>query len=51
MLAMAVGTPQCRGMKLYQVVAQELEGMIRGRTLNSGDQLRSVRAFCQARKK
>ena len=37
-------------MKLYQVVAQELEGMIRGRTLNSGDQLPSVRAFCQARK-
>lgn len=36
-------------MKLYQAVAQELEAMIRGGTLRSGDPLPSVRALCQAR--
>jgi DNA-binding transcriptional MocR family regulator len=37
-------------MKLYQVVAQELGGMIRGGTLRSGDQLPSVRALCNTRR-
>ena len=37
-------------MKLYQMVAQELGGMIRGGTLRSGDQLPSVRALCNTRR-
>src|ERR1700736_6271560 len=36
-------------MKLYHVVAQELERMIRGGTLQVGDKLPSVRMFCHAR--
>ncbi len=36
-------------MKLYQSVAQEIEGMIRGGALRAGDRLPSVRALCQSR--
>jgi len=37
-------------MKLYQVVARELGGMIRGGTLRSGDRLPSVRVLCNTRR-
>jgi DNA-binding transcriptional MocR family regulator len=36
-------------MKLYNLVAQELERMIRSDTLRVGDKLPSVRALCRAR--
>src|ERR1700719_2430663 len=36
-------------MKLYHVVARELERMIRGGTLHVGDKLPSVRMLCHAR--
>ena len=36
-------------MKLYQAVARELAGMIRGGTLRSGEQLPSVRTLCRTR--
>ncbi len=36
-------------MKLYQSVAQELEGLIRGGTLRPDDQLPSVRTLCHTR--
>jgi DNA-binding transcriptional MocR family regulator len=36
-------------MKLYHVVAQEFEGMIRGGSLRAGDKLPSVRTLCAAR--
>jgi DNA-binding transcriptional MocR family regulator len=37
-------------MKLYQTVARELGGMIRGGTLRPGDQLPSVRSLCHTRR-
>src|ERR1700726_4107554 len=37
-------------MKLYQVVAQELERMIRGGSLQAGDKIPSVRMLCHARR-
>ena len=37
-------------MKLYQTVARELGGMIRGGTLRPGDQLPSVRSLCHSRR-
>ena len=36
-------------MKLYQTVAQDLSGMIRGGTLAAGDALPSIRTLCEQR--